>query len=85
MPHRERHSRSVGLAIGHVPRAPLVGSRLSEGGRAVAVTSAQWWFDGKELWLHLTDPQALRSEAMIVARRNRRSFDGSVTREGERR
>ena len=75
----------IAVGIGHVPGAPVIAVRMRAGGQAVPVTAAQWWFDGNDLRLHLIDRGALRSAAVIRARRNGHNFDGSVTRAGKRR
>lgn len=76
----------VSLGFGHVAGAPLLpgATRLTDNGRNVPVTAPQWWFDGTELRLVLADATAMRREAIIKARRNGRTFDGSLWRGGKR-
>ena len=77
----------VSVGFGHVPGAPLLrdSTRLRDNGRNVPVTAPQWWFDGTELRLLLVDPNAMRREAIIKARRNGHVYDGSLWRGGKRR
>ena len=74
------------IGFGHVAGAPLLrdATRLSENGRNVPVTAPQWWFDGTELRLLLADPNGLRREAIIKARRNGQVYDGNLWRGGRR-
>ncbi|HET9398805.1 MAG TPA: hypothetical protein VFO45_08310 [Sphingomicrobium sp.] len=76
----------VSVAFGHVPGAALLedSTRLFDRGRKIPVRGAQWWFDGTELRLLLTDPNALRREVIVKTRRNGRSFDGDLWRAGKR-
>lgn len=76
----------VGVGFGHVAGAALLqdATRLKDNGRAVPVTAPQWWFDGTDLRLLLTDKAGLRREAMIKAQRRGQSFDGSLWRHGRR-
>ena len=76
----------VSVGFGHAAGAPLLqnATRLTENGRNIAVTAPQWWFDGTELRLLLADPQGLRREAIVKARRNGRAFDGNLWRGGKR-
>ena len=77
---------AVSVGFGHTAGSPLLRdvTRLSDKGRRVAVVAPQWWFDGTELRLLLTDPSALRREAIIKARRNGRTYDGNLWRGGKR-
>jgi len=75
----------VALGFGHVPGAPLFLTRLLGAGRNVPVRAPQWWLDNDELRLILTDPQSLRREAIIRARRSGFVYDGSLWRGGKRR
>ena len=77
----------VSVGFGHVAGAPLLqdATRLSDDGRDVPVRSPQWWFDGTELRLLLADPNGLRREAVIKARRRGHVYDGNVWRNGKRR
>lgn len=77
----------VSVGFGHAAGAPLISSatRLFDNGRNVSVTAPQWWLDNSELRLLLADPNALRREAIIKARRNGHVYDGSLWRHGKRR
>lgn len=75
----------VGLGFGHVPGSPLIATRLLDRGRVVPVRQAQWWLDDRELLLLLTDPNAMRREVIIKARRNGHVYDGSLWRGGRQR
>jgi hypothetical protein len=74
------------VGFGHAAGAPLLqdATRLTDNGRNVPVTAPQWWFDGTELRLLLADTAGMRREAIIKARRNGHSFDGSLWRGGKR-
>ena len=74
----------VSLGFAHTPGAPLFLAQLADRGRNVPVKAPQWWLDNDELRLILTDPQALRREAIIRARRNGHVYDGNVWRGGTR-
>ena len=77
----------VAVGFGHAVGAPLISSatRLLDNGVEVPVIAPQWWLDGKEFRLLLADPDALRREAIIKARRNGDVYDGSIWRNGKRR
>lgn len=77
----------VSIGFGHVPGAPLLAdvTRLLDNGRAVPVVAPQWWLDDRELRLLLTDPSAIRREAVVKARRTGPFYDGSLWRGGKRR
>ena len=77
----------VSVGFGHAPGSPLISSatRLLDSGRNVPVTAPQWWLDSSELRLLLADPNALRREVIIKARRNGHVYDGSLWRHGKRR
>lgn len=75
----------VGLGFGHVPGSPLIATRLLDRGRVVPVRQAQWWLDDRELRLLLTDPNAMRREVIVRARRNGHVYDGSLWRGGRQR
>ncbi|HEY0627734.1 MAG TPA: hypothetical protein VGD23_00230 [Sphingomicrobium sp.] len=76
----------ISVGFGHVSGAPLLqdATRLTDNGRNVPVTAPQWWFDGTELRLLLADPNGMRREALVKARRNGRVYDGSLWRGGKR-
>lgn len=71
---RTSGARPIQLSVGfgHAAGAPLLqdATRLSDNGRAVAVSAPQWWFDGTELRLLLADPNGMRREAIVKTRRN---------------
>lgn len=75
----------VSVGFGHVPGSPLILTRMTDSGRQVAVQSAQWWLDNKEMRLVLINPAAMREELVLRARRNGHVYDGSVVRNGRRR
>jgi len=75
----------VSLVIGHVAGSPLVSARLVDNGRVVAVAKSQWWLDNSELRLLLSDPNAVRREVVIKAKRNGQVYDGSLWRGGRQR
>ena len=75
----------VSLGFGHVPGSPLILIRLTDSGRQVPVQSAQWWLDDKEMRLVLINPDAMRVELTMRARRNGYVYDGSVVRGGRSR
>lgn len=72
------------VGFGHVAGSPLILTRLVDNRRAVAVRSAQWWLDDRELRLVLTDPNAQRREVIIKAHRNGHVYDGDLWRGGKR-
>lgn len=74
----------VALGFGHVAGSALILTRLTDGPRRVPVKSAQWWLDDRELRVVLTDPQALRREVIVKAKRNGRTYDGDLWRGGKR-
>ena len=75
----------VAVSFGHVAGSPLIGARLTDNARGVAVRHAQWWLDERELRLVLTDPNATRRELILKATRNGRVYDGNLWRGGQRR
>ena len=76
----------VSVGFGHTAGSQLLKdvTRLSDRGRNIPVIAPQWWFDGTELRLLLTDPNAMRREAIIKARRNGQVYDGNLWRGGKR-
>lgn len=72
------------VGFGHVAGSPLILTRLIDNRRTVAVRSAQWWLDDRELRLILTDPDGQRREVIVKARRNGRTYDGDLWRGGKR-
>ena len=75
----------VSVGFGHVPGSPLILTRLTDNGRQVPVQSAQWWLDNKEMRLVLINPDAMRVELTMHARRNGYVYDGSIVRNGRSR
>ena len=75
----------VSLVIGHTAVASVVSARLRERGRDVPVRVAQSWLEPNELRLDLVDPNTVRHEARIRAKRNGRAFDGTLWRAGKAR
>ena len=77
----------VWLGFGHTPGAPLLAdaTRLRDNGRNVPVIAPQWWLDDSELRLLLADPNAMRRELILKAKRNGHFYDGSIWRNGARR
>jgi hypothetical protein len=76
----------IGVGFGHTAGSQLLQdvTRLTDRGRNVPVVAPQWWLDGTELRLLLTDPSALRREAILKATRNGRAYDGNLWRGGKR-
>jgi hypothetical protein len=75
----------VSMGFGHVPGSPLILVRLTDAGRQVPATWAQWWLDQSEVRLVLVAPQAHRRELILRARRNGHVYDGNLWRDGKRR
>lgn len=75
----------VSIGFGHVVGAPLIGTRLIDNGRVIAVTSPQWWLEQSELRLLLANAASTQQEALIRARRNGHVYDGTLLRGGKRR
>jgi len=75
----------VSLVIGHAAVQSIVSARLRDNGRNVRVVIAQSWLDPSELRLDLTDPNVMRPEARLLAKKNGRFYDGSIWRGGQRR
>jgi hypothetical protein len=75
----------VSIGFGHVPGSPLILTRLTDNGRVVPVQSAQWWLDNREMRLVLINPDAMREELVLRARRNGHVYEGSLWRDGRRR
>ncbi|WP_370178172.1 hypothetical protein [Alteriqipengyuania sp.] len=74
----------ISVGFGHVPGAPIFGERLTVGGEDIPVEAPQWWLDGEELRLLLTDEQANEQVALVHARWNdaTHTFDGTVEYRG---
>jgi len=77
----------VSLGFGHVAGAPLLqdATRLTDNGRPIPVAAPQWWFDGTELRLLLTDRAGQQREAFLKAVKRGPTYDGSIWRHGQRR
>lgn len=75
----------VSLVIGHTVVSSVVSARLVDGSEQVPVAVAQAWLEPDELRLDLVDPQALRHELRLRAKRNGRTLDGTLWRGGKRR
>ena len=73
------------VGFGHTPGAGLILTRLTDNGRPIPVEAPQWWLDNDELRLLLTDPESMRREVIIKARRNGHVYDGSLWRDGLQR
>ena len=75
----------VSLVIGHSAVQSMVSARLRDNDRDVRVVIAQSWLDPSELRIDLVDPNAMRREARLLAKKNGRFYDGSIWRGGQRR
>jgi hypothetical protein len=75
----------VSLVIGHTAVASVVSASLRDNGRSVPVSVAQSWLEPSELRLDLADPNAMRREARLFAKKNGRFYDGTIWRGGQRR
>jgi hypothetical protein len=75
----------LSLVIGHTVVSSVVSARLRDNRRNVPVTVAQSWLDPNEVRLDLVDPNAVRHELRLRARKNDRGYDGTVWRGGHRR
>jgi hypothetical protein len=75
----------VSLVIGHTAVSSIVSANLRDNGRRVPVSVAQSWLEPSELRLDLADPNAMRREARLLAKKNGRFYDGSILRGGQRR
>jgi hypothetical protein len=75
----------VELVLSHTVVSSVVSARLRDSGREIAVAVAQAWLDPAELRLDLVDPNAMRHELRIRARKAGRGYDGSLWRGGIRR
>ena len=70
------------LGFGHTAGSGLFSQRLRVDGRDIPVDAPQWWLDDDELRLVLTDDQANERLAVVKARRNGGTYDGSVIYRG---
>ncbi|WP_417322742.1 hypothetical protein [Erythrobacter aureus] len=75
----------IAVRIGHVPGAPIIGTQLRAKDRAIPVNAPQWWLDGEELRLLLTDANALETLVTLHARYNGGRYDGTVEWQGAKR
>ena len=75
----------IALAFGHVAGSPLTNATLRDGRREVSVRAAQWWLDQREMRAILTDPNAVRQEAIVRVSRRGQVYDGNLWRGGQRR
>lgn len=75
----------VSLVIGHTAVSPVVSASLRDNDRSVPVSVAQSWLEPSELRLDLADPNAIRREARLLAKKNGRFYDGSISRGGRTR
>ena len=74
----------INLGFGHTAGSALFSQRLRVDGEDISVDAPQWWLDDEELRLVLTDDQANERVAIVRARRNGDTFDGSVIYKGKR-
>ncbi len=75
---------SIDVGFGHTAGSGLFMARLQVAGEDIAVQAPQWWLDGEELRLLLTDEQATERLAVVRATRNGDTYDGSVVYGGKR-
>ena len=75
----------LSLVTSHTAVKSVVSARLRDNGRNVPVSVAQAWLEPGELKLDLVDPNLVRRELRLIAKRNGRSLDGSIWRGGQRR
>ena len=72
----------VTLTIGHGAASVIVAARLTAAGRPIPTSIAQSWIDRNEIRLDLTDPNAMRIEARLRARRTGQVYEGALARRG---
>ena len=74
----------ISVGFGHTAGAALFAERLWVEDEDVPVEAPQWWLDGEELRLLLTDEQANERMAVVRARWNdaTHSYDGTVEYRG---
>ena len=72
----------VSLTISHTAAPAIVAARLSANGRVVPTSLAQSWIDRSEIRLDLTDPNAMRVEARLRAKRTNNVYEGALARRG---
>ena len=73
---------SVSVVFTHSAGGALVGATLVDNGKEVPTEKAQWWLDGVELRLLLTDPDLEREEVEIRARGAGEVMVGTLKRGG---
>ena len=73
----------VSITYTHTTGGALIGATLTEAGKEIPTEKAQWWLDGTELRLLLTDPDLEREEVEIRARGRGEVMTGTLKR-GER-
>lgn len=71
---------ALDIGFGHTPGASLFLQRLRVGDENIPVRAPQWWLDGEELRLLLTDEQANERLALVRTRWNEeaRAYDGAI-------
>jgi hypothetical protein len=75
----------LSLVISHTVVPAVVSARLSDTGRNVPVATAQSWLEQSEIRLDLVDPNSIRHEARLQAKKNGRFYDGRIWRFGRPR
>ena len=75
----------LALVISHTAVSSVVSARLTDNARGVPVQLAQSWLEPNELRVDLADPNAVRHELRLRAKKAGRYYDGSVWRSGQRR
>ncbi len=74
---------SVSITYTHTTGGGLVGATLTDGDKEIPTEKAQWWLDGTELRLLLTDPDLEREEVEIRARGRSEVMVGTLKRGGK--
>ena len=72
----------VSLVIGRTAVSSVVSANLRDNGGRVPVSVAQSWLEPSELRLDLADPNVMRREARLLAKKYGRFYDGSLVRSG---
>ena len=75
----------LALVVSHTAVSSVVSARLTDNARGVPVQLAQSWIEPNELRVDLVDPNAVRHELRLRARKNGTAYDGSIWRSGQRR
>lgn len=83
---RTAGSRPVELSLvtSHTVVESVVSAALRDNGRSVPASVAQSRLDLQELRIDLVDPNAVRHEARLRAKKNGGFYDGSIWRGGRR-